>query len=79
MQINVEFILHKSNKRWSRLQINWYSIVRDFYFFFSVKIFGAKNIKHYKGEEITILNPSKVNYDWPQKYTVVSFELCIYI
>lgn len=31
--------------------------------FFPVKIFGAKNIKQYKGEEITILNPSKV-YFW---------------
>lgn len=27
---------------------------------YKVKIFGAKNIKHYKGEEITILNPSKL-------------------
>lgn len=35
----------------------------DFISFFSVKIFGAKNIKQYKGEEITILNPSKVNFD----------------
>lgn len=49
----------KDNK--SKLQTNLYSVVKVLYFFFfPVKIFGAKNIKQYKGEEITILNPSKV-------------------
>ena len=28
---------------------------------FSVKIKGAKNVKKYKGEEVTILNPSHVS------------------